>query len=255
MEKEGIITKALIHEYGNGKLEIEHENIVQVLESRDIPYELFTSKKLHRNQLKLNKNTLVVGDHSVMETVFKRLKFSCQNNSYPESLKPFLKRNVWESSLTRLFNESLEKDISDIFIKPKNKTKLFTGFVLNSSFDLFQLENYSKSTKLYCSEIVDWLSEFRVFVINSKIVGIKNYAGNPEIKLDLKEVEKAIKVFEKSDEKTAAYGIDFGVLSNGETALIEWNDGFALGSYNLEKEIYTDLIMTRWKEILSKSTI
>lgn len=255
MEKEAIITKALIHEYGNGKLEPEHENIIQVLESRGISCELFTSKKLHRNQLNLDKNTLVVGDHSVMETVFKRLNFTYENNSYPNSLKPFLERNIWESSLARLFQESLEKDISNIFTKPKNKTKLFTGFVLNSNLDLFQLENHSKSTKFYCSEVVEWLSEFRVFVINSKIVGIKNYAGNPGIKLDLKGVENTIKVFEKSNEKTAAYGIDFGVLSNEETALIEWNDGFALGSYDLDKEIYADLILTRWKEILNESFI
>jgi hypothetical protein len=41
-------------------------------------------------------------------------------------------------------------------------------------------------------------------------------------------------------------------LDDGNTALIEWNDGFALGSYGLEKEIYTELILTRWEEILKK---
>ena len=49
-----------------------------------------------------------------------------------------------------------------------------------------------------------------------------------------------------------AYGIDFGILKNGDTALIEWNDGFALGAYELDKEVYTDLILSRWKEIMKE---
>jgi hypothetical protein len=65
-------------------------------------------------------------------------------------------------------------------------------------------------------------------------------------------VENAIYDFEQSNQRTDAYGIDFGVLDDGNTALIEWNDGFALGSYGLEKEIYTELILTRWEEILKK---
>lgn len=65
-------------------------------------------------------------------------------------------------------------------------------------------------------------------------------------------VESAIKDFDQSNQRTDAYGIDFGILENGETALIEWNDAIALGSYGLEKETYTELILTRWNEIIKK---
>jgi len=41
-------------------------------------------------------------------------------------------------------------------------------------------------------------------------------------------VENAINYFENFNEKTAGYGIDFGILKNGETALLECNDGFTL---------------------------
>ncbi len=68
-------------------------------------------------------------------------------------------------------------------------------------------------------------------------------------------VKTAIKDFENSDERTDAYGIDFGILKSGETALVEWNDGYALGSYGLDKEIYTDLILSRWEEILQESNL
>ncbi len=39
---------------------------------------------------------------------------------------------------------------------------------------------------------------------------------------------------ERSGEGTAGYGLDLGVLSGGQTALVEWNDGFSLGAYELD---------------------
>jgi hypothetical protein len=60
---------------------------------------------------------------------------------------------------------------------------------------------------------------------------------------------EAIGLLEASGEATAGYGIDFGVLRGGTIALVEWNDGFALGSYDLDKSLYTDLILARWCEL------
>jgi hypothetical protein len=39
------------------------------------------------------------------------------------------------------------------------------------------------------------------------------------------------------------------VLATGKTAPIVWNDGYALGSYSLDKELYTEMIMNRWKQL------
>ncbi|PCJ64293.1 MAG: hypothetical protein COA58_13125 [Bacteroidetes bacterium] len=248
-----MITKAYIHEYGNGKMEPEHSDVKEVLESRGIECELFTIKRLNRNQLQLNKNTLVVGDNPTIDKVFKRIGYSKTQNSYPLSLRKYLKRTIWESTIKKLYAESLTKEISNIFIKPKAKAKLFTGFVIESQCDLYRLDMLSRDTELYCSSIVEWKSEYRVFVNQSKIIGIKHYEGDSNLKLNLNEVENAIIDFENSSNKTSAYGIDFGVLNNGETALIEWNDGFALGSYELDKQIYTDLILSRWNEVIIKT--
>lgn len=245
-----MITNAYIHEYGNGKLEPEHFDVKTVLESRGVNCELFTTKRLSRNQLTFNESTLVVGNHPIIETVFKRLKYINCTNSYPIVLRPYLKRNIWESSIRKILIQSHNKDSLNVFIKPKNRTKLFTGFVLKSNQDLFKLESIPKNTDLYCSTVVEWLSEYRVFINNSKIVGIKNYEGDTNLTLDMKEVESAISAFEQSEDRTSAYSLDFGILIDGSTALIEWNDGFALGSYGLDKEVYTDLILSRWNEIL-----
>ena len=224
-----MILKAYIHEYGNNKIEPEHLDVKETLEARGIECELFTSKRFMRNQIVVDHQTLV-------------------------SLRKYLKRSVWESSIRKLVMESHHKDVSNVFVKPKSKAKLFTGFVINSNLDLFRLDGIAKDTDLYCSSVVNWLSEYRVFVIKSKIVGIKHYDGDERLKLNIEVVESAISDFEKSNQRTDAYGIDFGILDDGTTALIEWNDGFALGSYGLEKEIYTELILTRWEELLTNQT-
>lgn len=245
-----MITKAYIHEYGNQKLEPEHQDVIAVLKAREIDYELFTSKELNRNQLNLDKNTLIVGNHPTIHSVLKRIGYPLRDDCYPKSLEKYLERNIWVSSVRKLLMESQYQEISQLFVKPKSQSKLFTGFVLHSNDDLFKLAGLSKNTALYCSTCVSWVSEYRVFVNEGKIVGMKHYAGEENCLLDMSVVENAIQDLEDSSEKTAAYGIDFGVLHNGKTALVEWNDGFALGSYQLEKKIYTDLLIARWEEIL-----
>jgi hypothetical protein len=245
-----MITKAYIHEYGNSKIEPEHMDVKQVLESRGIPCELFTTKRLVRNQLPIDSETLVVGDNPTILLVLKKLGIHWVNDSYPASLRLYLKRTIWESTIRKLLIESNHREISHLFVKPKSKAKLFTGFVIASNDDLYFLDRFSGDTDIYCSSVVNWFSEFRVFVIRSKIVGIKCYAGDEGLTLNMEFVENAVRAFENSDQRTNAYGIDFGILENGETALIEWNDGFALGSYDLEKEVYTKLILARWEEIM-----
>lgn len=245
-----MIKKAYIHTYGNKKLEPEHQDVVNVLEKRNIEYELFTDKKILRNQLPIDHTTFIVGDHFVFSHIFKKYNIQPPSDSYPKSLRNYLKRNIRETTIQELSN-SYDEGIPSIFVKPKSKTKLFTGFTIESSLDFYRLMEFPKSTELYCSSIVDWLAEYRVFVNNSKIVAVKRYSGEEKYNLDMTTVQNAIQDLEKSKEGTSAYGIDFGVLSTGDTALVEWNDGYALGSYGLDQEIYTDLLLERWSEILN----
>ncbi|WNJ19060.1 ATP-grasp domain-containing protein [Pontibacter sp. G13] len=244
-----MISHAYIHEYGNGELEPEHLAVKQVLESRGIPCELFTAKRLSRNQLNLGPSTLVVGDHPTMEAVFKRLKYSYSNDCYPVSLRSFLQRQIWQSTVKHLLMGRMHSDYP-IFIKPKSRAKLFTGLVLQSQADLYRLDTIPKKTEIYGSSVVNWVSEFRVFVNRGEIVGVRHYDGDPSLRLNMDVVQRSVVQFEASDEHTASYGIDFGVLEQGETTLIEWNDGFALGAYGLDAEVYTDLLLERWKEIV-----
>jgi ATP-grasp domain, R2K clade family 2 len=245
-----MFSKAYIHEYGNGRLEPEHRAVMEVLQERGMPYELFTYKRLARNQLLLSNQTFVVGDHPTILTALKRLGISIAYPSYPNCLQAYLHRRVWATTLKQLLGEAQMREMGPLFIKPQGKAKLFTGFVAESSADLLSLDGYAKDTAVDCATEVHWQSEYRVFVNQGKIVGVRHYGGDNGLLLDMEKVKKAIADLTESMTATVAYGIDFGVLDNGQTALVEWNDGFALGGYGLDKEIYTDLLLARWAEIV-----
>ncbi|MBD2454799.1 ATP-grasp domain-containing protein [Nostoc sp. FACHB-87] len=244
-----MIQKAFIQEKGNGRMEPEMADLLAELNHRGIPVETFTEKRLHRRQLPLATDTLVAGYIPVVLGALRQLGIDLPNlTDYPQCLQAFLHRQIWRSTVGQII-QRIYDDHAPIFAKPQNRKKQFTGHVFASPSDLMYLQGTSHRTPVYCSEVVEWLSEYRVFVIRGEIVGIKHYWGNSSVAVDLSAITEAVQLLNVSGEGTAAYGIDFGVLSDGVTALIEWNDGFALGSYGLDKSLYTDLIVTRWCEL------
>ena len=47
-----------------------------------------------------------------------------------------------------------------------------------------------------------------------------------------------------------AYGIDFGVLTDGRTVLVEVNEGYSLNPYGLESMEYAELLEARWLQLM-----
>jgi hypothetical protein len=245
-----MINKALVEENGNRRMEPEMRDVYDELRQRDFPVELFIKKRLDRRQLSLTKDTLVVGYVDTFLAALRQLDIAAPaNNDYPSALQPFFHRRIWQSTV-REVSEWVYNANGPIFAKPKERKKRFTGHVFQYPDDLGSfLEGTSGATPVWCSEVLEWLSEYRVYVIRGQIVGIGHYAGNPTIKLDEQVVREAVRILEASPERTAGYGVDFGVTASGHTALVEWNDGYSLGSYELDKTIYTDLLIARWCEL------
>jgi len=222
-----------------------HDELCQ----RNIPVELFTEKRIQRRQLPISNDTLVVGFVPTVLAAVKLLGLQAPpTNDYPQALQSFLRRRIWQSTVAQLISHIYEGG-APIFAKPQGRKKRFTGHVFAQPDDLQYLENASNTTPILCAEVVEWLSEYRVFVVRSNIVGIKHYSGDPAIKIDERIIADAIQRLGNSGEITAGYGMDFGVMRTGQTALVEWNDGFSLGSYGLDRVVYTDLLIARWCEI------
>lgn len=113
---------------------------------------------------------------------------------------------------------------------------LYQGCVFESEYDLYQVHKVSRTLKLFCSEVMTWVNEYRIYVVHSEIRSINCYAGNAFISVDIKEVNRAIQILDKASESYAGYTIDFRVSASGQTALIEMNDGFAIGTYNIDNK-------------------
>ena len=249
-----MIDHAFIQEQGNGKLRHEEALVIEDLKLRGIPYELYTEKRILRRQLPLVGTSLVVGDMQCTYGAMKQLGIPVPDaNTYPASLADFMHRRTWRSTVGELRNEVADGFKSAIFAKPVDRQKVFTGAVFGSTADLYWLHRVSHRQPIVCAEPVTWLSEYRVYVCDGEILSIDLYEGDASIRLDVARVEEAIRRLAEAGEAYAGFAIDFGVLSTGETALVEMNDGFSVGAYGIGSEEYTRMVLARWDELLGKT--
>ena len=67
-------------------------------------------------------------------------------------------------------------------------------------------------------------------------------------------VDRLVATFCASGEAPAGFALDLGILSTGQVALVEANDGYSLGAYAIAGSPYHDLLEARWAELLSART-
>ncbi|MBP0020550.1 MAG: ATP-grasp domain-containing protein [Cyanobacteria bacterium SBLK] len=254
-----MIRQIFLQECGNGKLDPEGESLYREFKKRDYPITLFTPKQLHRRRLKLDCESLLAGEIPIVLSALKQLKISfVKIRDYPNSLEQFFHRRIWQSSLGKLETRLHQGRNQPIFAKPANRSKRFTGKIFDSFHDLWVVSEVSRQEKIWCSEVVHWLNEYRVYVTkdcnsDSQIVGIYPYnvkQHETNQKIDISIVREALQCLDKAGESVAGYALDFGILETGEMALVEMNDGFSLGNYGLSDRLYTDLILARWEELI-----
>lgn len=141
-----------------------------------------------------------------------------------------------------------------IFVKPHGRVKEFPSGVLteNASKDLI-LFDVTDDTMVMASTVVNMESEYRCFVYNGKLVGVKHYQGDFRLFPDLKVVEEAIKHFKSAP---VAYTVDVAVVQTpynaDETVVIECQDLWAIGNYNFDCKLYAQMLRDRWFEIVNK---
>lgn len=192
-----------------------------------------------------NPENILVGGIGNVRKRLKNLNIARPDKEidYPEELKPFLKRRVWESTINTIFKD---KNSRNIFIKPKTETKLFAGKVISHEMDFLGLIDQEKDTEIWCSERIDFKTEWRCFIRYKEILDIRKYKGDWDTKLDVKTVENAIEPFTSQPN---SYALDFGITGNNETVLVEVNDGHSLGTYAISSAHYAKFLSARWSEL------
>ena len=199
----------------------------------------------------LSSNDLVVGNiPGINQVLTSQGKPIPDIGDYPESLKGYLKRNIVEMTASELLY-TVGVDEQVLFAKPK-ELKLFTGQVFTPTSGMALLRSLEPHTPLYVSQVVDWLAEFRVYVLDGSIVACCRYDDSEdELEPCMDTIHEAIATLEASGEFPIAYGLDFGVLKDGATALIEANDAYALGKYKgISEKDYFRFLKARWDQLM-----
>ncbi len=163
--------------------------------------------------------------------------------NYPEELNNFLGRQIWSSQINYI---AKHPEFWPVFVKPDRETKKFTGRVINSPKDLISCGDELIDTKIWCSEPVNFLAEWRCFVRYNEILDVRLYRGDWAIYLDSQVVKDAVAAYKSAP---ASYAIDFGLTDTGKTLLVEVNEGYAIGCYGLFSTEYAQFLSARWAEI------
>lgn len=162
---------------------------------------------------------------------------------YPPSLSKYYGRKIWSTTIQDIFANPQNWNV---FIKPKDTTKKFAGKVVREYKDFIGLVEENEDTTIWCSEIVDFKTEWRCFIRYGQILDIRHYKGAWDSTLDVSEVQRAVKDFVDAP---AAYGMDFGIDQYGHMKLVEINDGHSLGSYGISSLNYAKFLAARWSEL------
>ena len=144
------------------------------------------------------------------------------------------------------------------FMKPLKNTKAFAAGVVTNYKNLpIMLSDYKgpKDIEVLVSEVVDMVSEYRVFVRtrtynDDPITGVKHYLGDPFLVPDKQYVVDAINYLKRYTDMPHSYTLDVAILSDGRTEVIELNDAWSSGSYGLNGKDYLSFYIDRWIQLM-----
>lgn len=190
-------------------------------------------------------------------------------NPYPDELMPYMHRKIERKKWKDARNDALE---GHLFIKPVIQ-KQFTGVVLSTILDSIRTGKVDEENEVYVCEPVNFISEWRIYVHEHEVVGVKPYfqkeMENYQLTPSWDEIQKMIEAYKPS--APVAYGLDVGIIiqlyseydqrcnpaccSKKVTALVEINDGICLGNYGLDQIHYAEMIASRWMELTRKGSI
>lgn len=214
--------------------------------------ESFVWSDLAEGKLALERDAAVIGGIGTVRAALAQLGApEPANIDYPETLAPFLRRRVRRSTIREAHGLCRDDRFDPpVFIKPVTGHKEFTGHVLAVYRDLLRTAGWAHEepdTAVWLSEVVDFVAEWRYFVHAREVVGVGHYHGDPLRTPDPTLVRAAAAAW---TDAPVAYTLDFGVLADGSTALVEVNDGFSFGCYGLNPYVHARMLAARWLEMV-----
>jgi len=163
----------------------------------------------------------------------------------PESLlhNDFTQRKVININLNdENFFYTFEKEFGldkDVWIKSND--------IIKSEYnDWYKIENINIPAGNYqISEEIEIESEWRAFIFQDKLVGLKNYSGSFEIMPSPKNIELIKYAIKKWNPRPIAGTLDFGI-NEDKIFIIEAHDFFSCGLYGFSNYNILPAMFSQW---------
>lgn len=217
---------------------------------RGVETRFYEWPELRDGVVPVEPTTLFVGGSGAVRYALSTLGVSTPAiEDLPEPLVEFRGRRVWATTWGDICG-ACDRAGPPVFVKPLRDPKAFPARVVTAFRDLIPMSHLPADFAVLASEPVEFVSEWRFFVLGGQVVGTGWYRGNPLAFPDSRVVAEAVRVW--GNAAPAGYGIDFGVEADGRTLLVEVNDGFSLGCLGLRAELYSRLLEARWVELVGQ---
>lgn len=220
---------------------------------KDMGYNVqrFTGPEL--GSLKLRKDIVVKASIQTTRRALDLLGVPQPANlDIPEELKGFTKRKIWETTMG-----AVREAKNCVFIKPAHTQKAFRGHVYYSGSEFYgegdDLNTFwaENSFPVLASTRVVFNSEWRAYILDRRILGVYHYQ-NLVIPPPTSVIQDMVDAYTT---QPRAYSLDIGYMrkllsDKEEWALVEVNEGFALGNYGLPNLDYAKMVEARWEEMM-----
>ena len=124
------------------------------------------------------------------------------------------------------------------FIKSANLFKDTTEIYRNKDQLTHIQDNLTGEENQYLvSDVVDIVSEYRVFVHRHEVQDVRRYSGDYKVFPDIQTIDKMVRELERDKNTPIAYTIDVAVIKEKgreRTVLIEMHDFFSIGLYGFD---------------------
>ena len=140
-----------------------------------------------------------------------------------------------EEYLGRYYRILRKQDLPDrgfSFIKNESELKSFCGLMAINRDTLKSIEDGIYQV----AEYTEFVSEYRVFVLDGEIEAIQHYREDVKVFPDVATIENIISDYMKLDGSSRAFTVDIGIDKGGRTRLIEMHTFTSCGTYGYEDE-------------------
>lgn len=244
------IGKKIVHDFG-----------FALIQSKDYTnwasnYEMMTIKKhegLDFSDIKNPDKYIPVGSvdfvSAYLNTFYPNAKKMLEPLNVPEVLFPFAGRDIMNIRTDEDLKQLYKFD--DVFAKSMSVIKHpDNGWKYNPNTEmskLLNLDNYDNCIGFQVSTYVEFLSEWRVFVFNGKILDCKNYLGDFFTYPNPNTITNMVREYKDAP---VAYTLDVGVIPGGETVVIECHRFFSCGLYGFNDFYhYPFMLSQEWFEM------